>query len=344
MVELGRTMTVAAALARGRSGDKIIKAAELIQVKPAQGRHLGLAARRALNLMIQVAAGEAWTDKLHKIPKKVLRQGHESNDRLPDILAEITTTHLEIHGKDDEGNAGVWSVPILRASFEPDDARGEAFVRFQFTEEVRVILSNSNTYASLEAQAVLAMSSRYSLALYEIGAQIFNQRDPTVDYSVEEFRKLIGVPDGTLKEFTDLRRKALDIAKAEIDQLAPFTFNWKEYRHGRRVTSIRLEFWQKDAASGEAAVNEVNSHSVGRRARRQGKVEAVEVAKPLPAASPAAVSIPSRSTGIPGVPPEDIERLMKSAKRPQDIIARAFEAEKLSPGRGREIIQSALTG
>ncbi len=34
---------------------------------------------------------------------------------------------------------------------------------------------------------------------------------------------------------------------------------------------------------------------------------------------------------------------MKSAKRPQDIIARAMDAEKLSPGRGREIIQSALT-
>lgn len=330
-------MTVAAALSRGRTGDKIIKAAELIQVKPAQGRHLGLAARRVLNLMIQAAAGEAWLDKLHKIPKKSLRQGHESNDRLPEILAEITNTHLEIHGKDEDGVAGIWRVPILRASFEPNGARGEAFVRFQFTEEVRVILSQSNTYASLEAQAVLAMSSRYSLAIYEIGAQIFNQRDPTIDYSVEDFRKLIGVPDGTLKEFTDLRRKALDIAKAEIDQLAPFTFNWKEFRAGRRVVSIRLEFWSKSTDAIHEASKEVDRHSVGRKARREKVVEKVDIAPALPAGDN------PRSSGIPGVPVEDIERLLKTVKKARDVIGRAIEAEKSTPGRGREIIQAALT-
>jgi hypothetical protein len=96
-----------------------------------------------------------------------------------------------------------------------------------------------------------------------------------------------------------------------------------------------LQFWAKSSDAQDAAKVELKRHSVGRKVRRKRKVERVSVTPALP--------VPSRSSGIPGVPPEDIDRLMKQAKRPQDVIRRAMESEKREPGSGRQVIQAELT-
>jgi hypothetical protein len=333
-MEIGRTLRVATE-ARRAGLDEIVKASELVEVRPARGQHLSLASRKALNLMIQTAAGEAWRPGDHRVSKKTLRRSHESNDRLDDILREIGGTILEIRHTMD-GKPGTLRVPILSASFEPDD-NDDAFVTFRFTDEVRALLASSETYAALETKVVLAFKSKYSLALYELGAQLSGRRDPVKTYSVDDLRQVVGVPPKAMTRWQDFRRYVLELAAAEINQLAPFDMTFTPHKNGRSVERVELQFWRKGIEKVVDAKTEVDRHSVGRKARREGKVEKVDVAPALPAPEN------PRSTGIPGVPVEDVERLMRQAKKPLEIVARAMEAEKKRSGAGREVIQAALT-
>jgi hypothetical protein len=346
----GKTMIVARASGKGaRRGSEIVKAAELILIRTVDGgRQLGLAARRVVNLLIQAAAGEAHKDKLHSIPRKVLRQGHESNDRLPDILREVSGAVIEIRGTDASGIPGTWRTNLLEASFEPDDTSDAANVYFTFSPKVRELLKKSETFASLEAQAILAFTSRYSMVLYEIGCQLVNRREPSATYEIADLRKILHVPPGALKEYTDLKRKAFDIAKLEIDQLATFTFTWTEHREGRRVAAVTLTFWRKPASQLDETFRELDRHSTGRKARREGVVERVE---PAPAAlpSPPPAKRPARGLAtlqpLPGVDHERLRAWVKSSKSVAAAMAKIEEAravEAAEPGAAARMMSAAF--
>src|SRR3546814_18132564 len=74
-----------------------------------------------------------------------------------------------------------------------------------------------------------------------------------------------------------LRRKVLQVAKAEIDQLAHFTVEWDEIRRGRAVIELAFRFAPKDAPAQIETVDELARHNSGRKARRAAHVEAVAI-------------------------------------------------------------------
>jgi hypothetical protein len=72
-----------------------------------------------------------------------------------------------------------------------------------------------------------------------------------------------------------VRRRTLDAARGELNHLAPFTMAWREYRRGRAVERIEIEFTPKDPRSRADAEAELERSRVGRKARRQGSAEVV---------------------------------------------------------------------
>lgn len=343
----GRTLKVAAE-ARRAGFDEIVKAAELIELRPAQGKHLSLAAKKTLNLMIQAAAGEAWQIGHHRISKKVLRGSHESNDRLGDVLGELTSTRLEIRHTLD-GEPGILRVPLLAESFVPDE--DSSYVRFQFNDKVRALMASSETYAALQTKTVLAFKSRYSLALYEIGAQLAGRRDPTKIYDVDDLRKVLGVPSKAMTRWQDFRRYALETAVAEINQLAHFEMRYEAIKRGRAMSSIQIEAWKKDASGVIGAVEERDRHSVGRKARREGVVEKVEAAPAaLPSSPPAKQRLrPARGLAtiapLPGVDHEQLKTWVKNSKsviEALSAIEAARKAEAEEPGAAARMMTAAF--
>jgi plasmid replication initiation protein len=91
-----------------------------------------------------------------------------------------------------------------------------------------------------------------------------------------ELRELLGVPLGTYRDWTDLSRKTLTVAKAEIDHIAPFTLTWHENRRGRAVVGVELRFDSKRPEAIKAASEELKNGRAGRKVRRDelAKVEA----------------------------------------------------------------------
>ena len=279
----------AAHMARSEGRRVIIKAGELIEARFARGVSPSLAARKVLALLIEKASGNAWQPGAHTITKKELRGSHESNDRLNDTLDELMAVHFKMPTISGRGRDAVLTAALIAWNIEETDDDGLSTVEWEFSEPARQMLQGSDYYARLNRAALLALQSKYSVTIFEIGCLLIGRHDRTWRGGLDDLREKLGVPHSAFRNFADFRRFVLKPAKVEIDQLAHFTFDWEEKRapgRGRRIAEVELCFTPKRSAAINAAADEVERPKVGRRSRRDGTVEhlrVVESGKALPA-------------------------------------------------------------
>lgn len=349
----GRAMRVAAAL-RAKGGDEFAKPGNIIEVKFVKGESLSLTASRLLALMILTAGGDAWEDKPHRMRKADIRRGHKGNERITDMLQELHRTLFAVDDRSWRGKKATTLFSLIsRSREETEEDGGEAgWIEWEFTPDARKLIQASETYAVLNRQAVLGFRSNYALRLYELGALRLHRRQATWKGDMAALRAALGIPPEVYTDFAQLRRKVLEKAKAEIDQLAHFRVEWREIRQGRTVAEIEFRFEPKDAPELIATVDELERHSGGRRQRREGTIEAVSVAPaslPGPrqgrAAKAAEIIFPEGSIRF------GSEELAAIARRNGggwdiDMIAAGFRShmgERLEKLRGAKLI-SAWTG
>ncbi|WP_267382460.1 MULTISPECIES: replication initiation protein [unclassified Sphingomonas] len=295
-------MRVAAALA-AKDGDEFAKPGSIIEVKFVKGESLSLTASRLLALMILRAGGDAWEDRPHRMRKADIRRGHKGNERITDMLEELHRTLFAIDDRSWRGKKATTRFSLIsRSSVETEEEGGEAgWIEWEFTPDARKLIQASETYAVLNRQAVLGFRSNYALKLYELGALRLHRRQATWRGDMAALRAALGIPPEVYTDFAQLRRKVLDKAKAEIDQLAHFRVEWRDIRQGRAVTEVEFRFEAKGPPEVLETVEELDRHSGGRRQRREGTVETVVTgqggialpSKALPKAKSEEVTFPS---------------------------------------------------
>lgn len=287
----GRAMRVAAAL-QAKGGDEFAKPGSIIEVKFVKGESLSLTASRLLALMILTAGGDAWEDRPHRMRKADIRRGHKGNERISDMLEELHRTLFAVDEKSWRGKKATLRFSLIsRSREETEEDGGEAgWIEWEFTPDARKLIQASETYAVLNRQAVLGFRSSYALKLYELGALRLHRRHSSWKGDMQSLRAALGIPPDVYTDFAQLRRKVLEKAKAEIDQLAHFRVEWKEIRKGRTVTELEFRFEPKGPPEVIHTVDELDRHSSGRQARRDGTVEAVSVGQAALAAIPKAIA------------------------------------------------------
>jgi len=270
----GRAMRVAAAL-RAKGGDEFAKPGSIIEVKFVKGESLSLTASRLLALMILTAGGDAWEDRPHRMRKADIRRGHKGNERITDMLQELHRTLFAVDDRSWRGKKATTLFSLIsRSREETEEDGGEAgWIEWEFTPDARKLIQASETYAVLNRQAVLGFRSNYALKLYELGALRLHRRQATWKGDMPALRAALGIPPDVYTDFAQLRRKVLEKAKAEIDQLAHFRVEWREIRQGRTVAEIEFRFEPKGAPEVIETVDELDRHSSGRKERRDGTVE-----------------------------------------------------------------------
>lgn len=274
---LGRAMRVAAVL-QAKGGDEFAKPGNIVEVKFVKGMSLSLTASRLLALMILTAGGDAWQDRPHRMRKADIRRGHKGNERISDMLEELHRTLFAVDDRSWRGKRATLRFSLISSSreeAEDEDGADAGWIEWEFTPDARKLIQESESYAVLNRQAVLGFRSTYALKLYEMGALRLHRRQSNWKGDMTALRAALGIPPEAYKDFAQLRRKVLEKAKAEIDQLAHFHVEWREFRQGRTVSEIEFRFLPKDAPTQIATVDEVARHSVGRKARREGRVETV---------------------------------------------------------------------
>ena len=272
---MGKTLQVITD--RANRPDDLIAPGEVLDLRFRDGsKTLTLRASKLLHLLVDVAGPDACADKVHSIPIERLNGTfHVSREEFVETCRELfgTTVRMEIETK--RGRAEKIGPLLADVERDLDDGDGSE-VRFQLSPVLRLVLARSNHWAALSRRAVMAFESRYALRLYEVIAIRSGLSSKSGQmFDLDDLRSRLGVPRGKLTRWQDVKRKALEPAVAEVNQLSGFHVSYRPVKQGRSVTGVHLT-WAVHGAQGRAAVaRELETSRVGRKARRDGSTEVV---------------------------------------------------------------------
>ena len=164
-----------------------------------------------------------------------------------------------------------------------DEANGDLTVQWKFGEVFRKLASESDLYTKLDAAALLAMRSRYAIALLRHCCSHFEKtRTNRQEFDLEHLRRVLGVPEGRHRTFSNLKLRALSPAIQEINATSRWTLEATPHKTGRSVTSVTITWTEKPLAEKQSAKAELNRHSAGRQQRQAGTDERVADHPPFP--------------------------------------------------------------
>jgi nucleoside diphosphate kinase len=142
----------------------IVKPGELVDI--VEMTPLTLTDRRIYNLLLANAWEKIAEPVQHSIPKRELQNTlHKGTDRLEDSIRRLMSAIVQLRVQD--GKEWVTKrVQLLGGNVVPDADDG--FIRYDFQPLMREIVAESRVFARLHKQIMFALSSKYSLALYEM--------------------------------------------------------------------------------------------------------------------------------------------------------------------------------
>jgi hypothetical protein len=253
-----------------------LKPTELIQVTGHQT--LTLSARRAITVLWHnahqqgVEAGKDYSIEIDNLKP----DRHKGYDMVEDAIISLMRTILTLKLP----NGATRRVQFLGGNDLDDPKRRAGVLTYSFDKRLIEVLQDSTVWGKINVPVLMAFMSKYSVSLYENIAQMVNLKQKQFHtYTIAEFRELMGVQDGQYKTFGEFNKHVLKPAVMEINALAAFTIGILPIKEGKRIVQINVGWMHKDAAALQAAITEVESTKIGRKARISGTVE--HVAPPI---------------------------------------------------------------
>ncbi|MEM9053874.1 MAG: replication initiation protein [Pseudomonadota bacterium] len=212
-----------------------------------------------------------------RIALSELRDTHHGNDRVNDSIERLMKTVVRYRAGD-----VVKRFQLLGGNDMGNSDREHGYLVYRFDKNLIELLGNSTMFAKLRLEVVAAFSSKYALALYEhIARRVRMKHRFMQDYTVQEMREILGVPDNRLKSFGSLKQKAIDPALNEINALAEFNAYMASKRTGKKITHVTMSWHWKNPEDRDAAFAELKRPKAGRKERIRGTTEGVVEPEPL---------------------------------------------------------------
>lgn len=249
-----------------------IKPAELIQVSGHQD--LTLNARRAITILWHhahrqgVAEGKRYTIEIDELKPG----GHKGYEMVEEAIEALMRTLLVVRLPSGKTRR----VQFLGGNDLDSPDRPAGVLTYNFDALLIEILQKSTIWGKIALPVLMAFTSKYAVSLYENTSQYVNLSYKTMlDLSLDDFRTMLGVADDKYPAFGDLNKHVIKPAVAEINALAPFGLSLLPIKQGKKVVSVRLAWYQKDAEALKDAYAEAQRPKAGRRARLAGTVDQV---------------------------------------------------------------------
>ena len=255
-----------------RNHSEASKPAELIQISGHQ--ELTLNARRAITIlwhnahMQGVAAGKDYTIEIDMLKP----DGHKGYERVEEAITALMRSILTLRMQ----NGKTRRVQFLGGNDMDEPDRRAGVLTYSFDRRLIDILQQSTIWGKIKLPVLMAFSSKYSVSLYENIAQWTGlELKQTHQFTLDEFRDMLGVMPGKYKTFGELNKHVVKPAIDEINALAAFNLSVMPVKQGKRVASIMVLWMGKDAEGLRDAYAEGERPKIGRRARISGTVENV---------------------------------------------------------------------
>ncbi|MCC7252385.1 replication initiation protein [Hyphomicrobium sp.] len=233
---------------------------------------------RSETLLYNQLLANAWnnirTAPVHKVLKASLRGSHQSNDRLEESFDKLMGAWAKIRARDPAtGTMATFRVHLLGTNKEEDHDDG--YFYYTFPPDLLAVIQQSKAWATIKTHIMYALRSKYSIRLYEMVERRIGMMKQHEQFSVDELRAMLGVPEGKLERFAEFNKHCLKPALGEVNHLTDFWVEVMAIKKGRAVEKLQLAWFRKSEKDMQAAFDERERSRIGRQARLDGSVELI---------------------------------------------------------------------
>ncbi len=241
-------------------------------------------ALKLMHLLIATAGGRMADDVRHELRLASIKsiEGMRNHSR-----ATLRKLFIELAGAvmvfdDTEAQCEIIGGFLDQAKLDyRDELTDDLLVAWWFGRAFREMAEKSCHWAIMDRQTVFALSSKYSILLFQYVASLVNlQYVTSKTFTVSELRAMMGVGEGKLARFANFNARAIQPAIAEINQTSRLTLTATPHKVGRTVTGITIAWAEKEPDRKRDTKRELDRPKTGRKARRDGTVEAPALAFP----------------------------------------------------------------
>lgn len=209
--------------------------------------NISLVQRKVFNALLYNAYHDLPKKSQFEIPVKLLSEliGYDSNDRkkLKNSLMGLITTAIEWNVLDTKNtDYSKWTASSIISSAKIENG----ICTYEFSSMMRELLYHPDVYGRIDMLVMSRFKSGYGLALYENCIR-FQGLSNTGWMTLDVFRKLMGIAEGSYPVYCDFKKRVLDIALKEVNQFSHLQVVPEVKRVNKKVTSIRFKLAQKQA-------------------------------------------------------------------------------------------------
>ena len=121
----------------------------------------------------------------------------------------------------------------------------EALIKLIFAPSVVPLITRlEQHFTSYELKQVSQLSSRYAIRLYEL-LIAWRSTGQTPIFELSKFRNQLGISDDEYKRMELFKRRVLDVAISQVNELTDITVSYDQHKKGRTITGFSFSFKQK---------------------------------------------------------------------------------------------------
>jgi hypothetical protein len=241
-------------------------------------------ALKLMHLLIGRAGGRMADDVRHELRmadiKKIEGMRNHTRTTLRQLFIELAGAVMVFD--DTEAQCEIIGGFLDRAKLDyHHEVSDDLLVAWWFGGAFREMAEKSCHWAIMDRQTVFALSSKYSILLFQHIASLVNLDHVTSKtFTVSELRAVLGVVDGKMDRFSNLNQRVIQPAISEINQTSRLKLTATPRKVGRTVASVTIGWEEKPQEAKQGAKRELERPKVGRKARRDGTAETLAVVFP----------------------------------------------------------------
>ena len=201
---------------------------------------VSLLQRKIGNVLLYNAYPFLQTKEEHTIAIKELcyylgYRGH-NYEAIKTALKGLITTVLEWNVLNDSIQGEDWGASSMLAGVNIKNA----VCTYSYSPQMTKLIYSPAIYGKIDLSIQSKFTSSYGLALYE-NCSRYRRLGKTKIFSIENFRKILGVSDKKYLSFNSFKARVLNVAIDEVNLLSDLFVNAKLYTNGKQVTSLQFD-------------------------------------------------------------------------------------------------------
>ncbi len=205
---------------------------------------LSLLQRKISNVLLFHAYPFLKTQQEHKISInelcKYLGYRGYNYDAIKQALKALISTVIEWNVFDDNLDEEDWTASSMLASVNIKNA----VCTYSYSFRMKQLLHSPVMYGRINLAIQSRFTSNYGLALYE-NCSRYRRLGKTRNFSIEQFRKIMGVSNDKYLIFRDFKKRVVDKAVEEINTASDLNVEANINRVGKEVVSIYFNIFEK---------------------------------------------------------------------------------------------------